>query len=132
MKFDEKFKIKKEKDSKNDDINNTNYIKFNLSAETKIDNLMNKYVGDNKLVSGIRIEMGAFYKAFTTGMVLILDEINLAPKEVLDCIGQSLDNKVLSTELTGKGLEKCNMDNNFALIDLLCNEFSQNIIFFGE
>ena len=77
---------------------------------------MNKYVGDNKLVSGIRIEMGAFYKAFTTGMVLILDEINLAPKEVLDCIGQSFDNKVLTTELTVKGLEKCNMDNNFALI----------------
>ena len=59
-----------------------NYIKFNLSAETKIDNLMNKYVGDNKSVSGIKIEMGAFYKSFKRGKILILDEINLASKEV--------------------------------------------------
>ena len=93
-----------------------NYIKFNLSAETKIDNLMNKYVGDNRSFSGIKIEMGAFYKSFKKGKILILDEINLASKEVLDCIGQALDNKVLSTELTGKELKSCKMHKNFALI----------------
>ena len=116
MEFDDKFKRKKEKD---DDINGTkelNYIKFNLSAETKIDNLMNKYVGDNKSVCGIKIEKGGFYKAFDEGKILILDEINLAPKEVLDCIGQSLDNKLLSTELTGKELKPYPIHDNFALI----------------
>ena len=102
----------KEKNSKK----KCNYIKFNLSAETKIDNLMNKYVGDNKSISGIKIEGGAFYKAFTKGKILILDEINLASKEVLDCIGQALDNRVLSTELTGKQLKKYDMDQKFALI----------------
>ena len=93
-----------------------NYIKFSLSAETKIDNLMNKYVGDNKSIIGIKIENGAFYKSFKKGKILILDEINLASKEVLDCIGQALDSKVLSTELTGKELKSCNMHKNFALI----------------
>ncbi len=93
-----------------------NYIKFNLSADTKIDNLMNKYVGDQKSVSGIKIEKGAFFKAFEKGKILILDEINLASKEVLDCIGQALDNKILSTELTGKELKSYEMNKNFALI----------------
>jgi len=102
--------------SKKENEEKCNYIKFNLSADTKIDNLMNKYVGDNKSVSGIKIENGAFYKAFVRGKILILDEINLASKEVLDCIGQALDSKILSTELTGKELECCEMHPNFALI----------------
>ena len=66
--------------SKKENEEKCNYIKFNLSADTKIDNLMNKYVGDNKSVSGIKIENGAFYKAFVRGKILILDEINLASK----------------------------------------------------
>ncbi len=102
--------------SNNENEEKCNYIKFNLSADTKIDNLMNKYVGDNKSVSGIKIENGAFYKAFVKGKILILDEINLASKEVLDCIGQALDSKILSTELTGKELESFKMHPNFALI----------------
>ena len=77
---------------------------------------MNKYVGDKKSVSGIKIEKGAFFKAFEKGKILILDEINLASKEVLDCIGQALDNKILSTELTGKELKSYDMNKNFALI----------------
>ena len=130
MEFDEMFNTENENEEgnnineENNEIKNkdknekkkVNYIKFNLSAETKIDNLMNKYVGDNKSVSGIKIEMGAFYKSFKRGKILILDEINLASKEVLDCIGQALDNKVLSTELTGKELKSCKMHKNFALI----------------
>ena len=133
MEFDEMFNTENKNNEEGDNIieehlkdeiknkdknekKKVNYIKFNLSAETKIDNLMNKYVGDNKSVSGIKIEMGAFYKSFKRGKILILDEINLASKEVLDCIGQALDNKVLSTELTGKELKSCKMHKNFALI----------------
>jgi len=116
MEFDEQFKQKKENDENSNDKKEVNYIKFNLSAETKIDDLMDKYVGDSKSVYGIKIEKGAFYKAFDEGKILILDEINLAPKEVLECIGQSLDNKVLSTELTGKELKSYPMHHNFALI----------------
>ncbi len=108
--------MKYSKENLNENTNEVNYIKFNLSADTKIDNLMNKYVGDSKSVTGIKIESGAFYKAFKEGKILILDEINLASKEVLECIGQALDSKVLSTELTGKELEPCEMHPNFALI----------------
>ena len=93
-----------------------NYIKFNLSAETKIDNLLNKYVGDNNSIVGIKIEDGSFLKAFKEGKILILDEINLASKEVLNCIGQALDSEVLSTELTGKTLEEYKMNKDFSLI----------------
>ena len=116
MEFGDKFKDKKGKEENKIDKKEVNYIKFNLSAETKIDNLMDKYVGDSKSVCGIKIEKGAFYKAFEEGKILILDEINLAPKEVLDCIGQSLDNKILSTELTGKELKCHPVHPNFALI----------------
>ena len=114
MEYDDKYKEINKKDKKCK--KNVNYIKFNLSADTKIDNLMNKYVGDNKSVSGIKIEKGSFLKAFIEGKILILDEINLASKEVLDCIGQALDSKVLSTELTGEGLQTKLMNENFALI----------------
>ena len=100
-------KEEEKKEEKDKNKKKTNYIKFNLSADTKIDNLMNKYIGDSKSVTGIKIESGAFYKAFTEGKILILDEINLASKEVLDCIGQAFDSKVLSTELTGKELKIC-------------------------
>lgn len=116
MEFGDKFKDKTGKDENKIDKKNVNYIKFNLSAETKIDNLMDKYVGDSKSVCGIKIEKGAFLKAFEEGKILILDEINLAPKEVLECIGQSLDNKILSTELTGKELKCHPVHPNFALI----------------
>ena len=68
MEYDDKYKEINKKDKKCK--KNVNYIKFNLSADTKIDNLMNKYVGDNKSVSGIKIEMGAFYKSFKRGKIL--------------------------------------------------------------
>ena len=34
-----------------------------------------------------------------------MDEINLAPREVLECIQQALDSKVLSVESSGKVLK---------------------------
>ena len=111
-----KKKIEKNNETENNKEKESNYIKFNLSAETKIDNLMSKYVGDCKSVVGIKNEDGAFLKAFKEGKILILDEINLASKEVLNCIGQALDSEVLSTELTGKELESFEMNKNFALI----------------
>ena len=73
-------------EQENDKKNNN---KFNLSSDTKIDNLLNKYVGDKNSLTGLKLEYGAFYNAFIGGKYLILDEINLAPKEVLDCIGQA-------------------------------------------
>ena len=46
------------KDSKHDD----SLLRFNLSAETKIDDLLVKFSGDNKSASGIKVEEGQFFK----------------------------------------------------------------------
>ena len=39
-----------------------------------------------KFLSGLTIIEGPFYKAFKKGISLILVEINLASKEILQCI----------------------------------------------
>jgi len=87
-----------------------------LSAETNIDDLLVKFTLDNNSASGLKIEEGQFFRAYTKGHKLLLDSINLARKEVLECIQQALDNKVLSTELTGIGLKKYIMHRNFGII----------------
>ena len=100
------------KESKKDD----SLLRFNLTAETKIDDLLVKYTRDIESSSGLKIEEGQFFKAYTKGYKLLLDSINLAQTEVLECIQQALDNKVLSTELIGKGLIKHKMHPNFGII----------------
>ena len=91
-------------------------LRFNLSAETKIDDLLVKFSGDNTSASGLKVEEGQFFKAYTRGHKILLDEINLAPREVLECIQQALDNKVLSVESSGKILQKYPMHENFGII----------------
>ena len=59
---------------------------------------------------------GPFIEAFSGGHCLHLDEINLAPMSVLQCIEEALDTKVLSTEITGLPLQKFEMHPNFCLI----------------
>ena len=101
------------KDSKDD---NNSLLRFNLSAETKIDDLLVKFTGDNESASGLKVEEGQFFKAFTKGYKILLDEINLAPREVLECIQQALDSKILSVESSGKILKKYEMHKNFGII----------------
>ncbi len=93
-----------------------NLLRFNLSAETKIDDLLVKFTGDNNSASGLKVEEGQFFKAYTKGHKILLDEINLAPREVLECIQQALDSKVLSVESSGKVLKKYPMNKNFGII----------------
>ena len=99
------------KDSKCDN----SLLRFYLSAETNIDDLLVKFTGDNNSASGLKIEERQFFRAHTRGHKLLLDSINLAWKEVLECIQQALDNKILSTELTGKDLKKYKMHPNFGI-----------------
>ena len=47
---------------------------------------------------------------------ILLDEINLTPKEVLECIQLTLDNKVLRVELSGRELRKYEMKKYFVII----------------
>jgi len=100
------------KNSKYDD----SLLRFNLSAETKIDDLLVKFTGDNNSASGLKVEEGQFFKAYTKGHKILLDEINLAPREVLECIQQALDSKVLSVESSGKVLKKYKMHSKFGII----------------
>ena len=70
------FKKKNENNSINKE--EESFIKFNLSAEVKINDLMQKFMGDKNSLSGLEIVDGPFIKAFKNGIPLILDEINLA------------------------------------------------------
>ena len=92
------------------------FLKFNLSAEVKINDLMKKFVGDKNSLSGLKIVEGPFYKAFKEGLPLILDEINLATEEVLQCIEDTLDSKEINIEISGIGKISQKMKEGFCLI----------------
>ena len=81
-------------------------LRFNLSAEAKIDDLLVKFNGDNNSASGLKVKEGQFFRTYTKGHKILLDKINFAPKELLECIQQVLDSKVLSVESSGKVLKK--------------------------
>ena len=102
-----------------DNIKNNNdesYIKFNLSAEVKINDLMQKFMGNKNSLSGLEIFDGPFLKAFKKGIPLILDEINLASEEVLQCIEEALDSGEINMEISGMGNLHCIKKEGFCLI----------------
>ena len=101
------------KNYKNKDIE---LIRYNLSKETTIDDLISKYIGNPKSLVGLEVKKGPFLDAYINGKILLLDEINLAPTKVLQCIQQALDNGYISVETNGKGLVKYEMNENFCLI----------------
>ena len=92
------------------------FIKFNLSAEVKINDLMQKFMGNKSSLSGLEIVDGPFLKAFKGGIPLILDEINLAPEEVLQCIEEALDSGEINMEISGIGNIHCKKKEGFCLI----------------
>ena len=113
-------KIIKEEKRKNNTLNssesNEDFIKFNLSSEVKINDLIQKCVGDQKSLSGLAIIEGPFYKAFKEGIPLILDEINLASEEVLQCIEGALDKGEINIVIQGIGLVNQKKKEGFCLI----------------
>ena len=92
------------------------FIKFNLSADTKINDLMQKFIGDKNSLLGLKIVDGPFYTAFTKGIPLILDEINLASEEVLQCIEDTLDSGMINIDISGIGKVKEEKKDGFCLI----------------
>jgi len=92
------------------------FVRFNLCAETRIDDLISKYVGDRKSLIGLKVENSQFLDAYINGKILLLDEINLASAKVLQCIQQSLDNGYISVETSGRGLIKYMKHENFSLV----------------
>ena len=75
-----------------------------------------KFVNDNKSITGLSVKEGPFVEAYRNGDILLLDEINLTPLNVLQCIQQSLDNELLSVETNGNALLKVRKNKNFALV----------------
>ena len=101
---------------KKNDENNLKLIRYNLSAETKIDDIIAKYVSDQNSITGLTVRNGPFVEAYVKGKIILFDEINLAPANVLQCIQQSLDNNFLSVETNGRCLLKFKKNPNFALV----------------
>ena len=96
--------------------NTMKLIRYNLSAETKIDDIIAKYVSDQKSLIGLKVQNGPFVDAYVNGKILLFDEINLAQSNVLQCVQQSLDNGFLSVETNGRCLLKYEKNPNFALV----------------
>ena len=96
--------------------NKRKLIRYNLSAETKIDDIIAKYVSDQNSFTGIKVQNGPYIDAYINGNIILFDEINLAPANVLQSIQQSLDNDFLSVETNGRCLLKYNKNPNFALV----------------
>ena len=91
-------------------------IKFNLSSETRIPDLFGKYRGSKNSFTGMRMEDGPFIDAYKNGKILILDEINLSSKTVLQCIGEAIDNDYLSIDIPGRPLNKIKKKEGFSII----------------
>ena len=77
-------------------------IRYNFSAKTKIDDIIVKYVSDQKLFIGLIVQNGPFVDAYINGKIILFDEINLAPDNVIQCVQQSLDNGFLSVETNAR------------------------------
>ena len=74
------------------DILRKKLIRFNLSSETTIEDLIGRLgSGGEDSWSSIRFVPGPFTKAFSKGYVLLLDEVNLGQKSILQCMESSLD-----------------------------------------
>lgn len=89
---------------------------FNLSQETQFDDLIAKYVSDLSCFSRLKLVNGTFLEAYKYGYPILLDEINLASKNVLQSIQEAIGSESLSVETQGKKLEEIKKHSNFCLI----------------
>ena len=112
--YEQSNKKEKKDDEQNDE--EKMYIKYNLSSDVKITDLMLKLMGDENYLSGMKKVEGKFFKAFKEGIPLILDEINLASQDVLQCIEDALDSKVINIEIPNIGMVQQEMNKGFCLI----------------
>ena len=91
-------------------------IRFNLSSETTVPDLMGRYIGDKQSWGGITLKERPYKIATENGYFLLLDEINLVSENVLQSIEASIDSKVISVEIPGMPLKKIVINENFCLL----------------
>lgn len=90
--------------------------RLNLCSDTSVSDLLGGGVGDEDSWSGITYVDGPFIRAFKEGHCLLLDEINLAPETILQCIEESLDSGIISVDIPGMPLREIEMSKGFCLV----------------
>lgn len=98
-------------------ILNKDLIRFNLSNETTIEDLIGRLgSGGNDSWSSFEFVPGPFAKAFDKGYVLLLDELNLGPNSVLQCMETALDTGEIRQDIPGYGTVSIKKNNNFIIV----------------
>ncbi len=109
-------------------------VQFNLSSTVCIDDLLGKaqLTRDSGNSSRVQLVLGPFAKAFRDGCWLLLDELNLAPDAVLQCIENALDTKQLTLDDPSNPsdpVKHLTMDPNFRLF---CTQNPSTGLFKGK
>ena len=107
---------RKQKENPEDKSSIKELLRFNLSSQTKSDDLLCQIAGDPDSPAGLKTIDGVFLRAFRDGYPLLLDEINLANESVLQFLLEAISSGVLSIIINGKGLQEINMHEDFCLI----------------
>ena len=107
---------RKQKENPEDKNNIKELLRFNLSSQTKSDELLCQIAGDPNSPAGLKTIDGVFLKAFRDGYPLLLDEINLANESVLHFLLEAISSGILSILINGKGLQEIHMHEDFCLI----------------
>lgn len=95
---------------------NDKLIRLKLSSETCIEDLMGRLISDNEKWSSFSFIEGPFIDAYTKGKILLLDEVNLVQKSVIQCIQSSLDSDQICIEINGRTKKKYFRNENFMII----------------
>ena len=99
------------------DVLKKKLVRFNLSIETTIEDLIGRLgSGGEDSWSSFRFVAGPFTEAFEKGYVLLLDEVNLGQKSVLQCMETSLDTGEIKQEIPGCGTIKKKIHPDFIIV----------------
>jgi hypothetical protein len=94
----------------------TEIVRLNLSAETVTEDIMGRLMSDPNTWGGFNPKIGPFIRAFKEGLFLLLDEINLAPQSVLQCMEAAIDSGQITIEIPGQSLQIYHMHPDFRLV----------------
>ena len=92
-------------------------VRFNLSNETTIEDLIGRLgSGGIDSWSSFKFVPGPFTEAFENGYVLLLDEVNLGQKSILQCMETALDTGEIKQDIPGCGTIIKTMNKDFILV----------------
>ena len=99
------------------DVLKIKLVRFHLSSETNIEDLIGRLSsGEEDSWSSFRFVPGPFTEAFSKGYVLLLEEVDLAQKSILQCIETSLDTGEIKQYIPRCGIVKAKMHPNFIIL----------------